>query len=163
MRSAQAVAKFFATPKGLLIIILAVLIVLAAPHEGVWLVAPELLAAVVVAGLLDTVILRTKRRRWEFPSGAVLTALIVGMVLSAQAPWYVATVASVIAIISKHVFRTRSGNIFNPAALGIIATYYLFQTGQSWWGAAPEVSLVAQIALVATGIFITDRVNKAPL
>jgi Na+-translocating ferredoxin:NAD+ oxidoreductase RnfD subunit len=157
------VRKFLATPKGLLLIILAALVVMAAPHEGIGLVAPELGAAVLAAGILDAVILRTRRRGWEFPSGAVLTALIVTMILSAQAPWYVAAVTSVIAVISKYVFRTRSGNIFNPAALGIVAAFYLFQTGQSWWGALPDVAPVAQLALVATGVFITDRVNKTPL
>ena len=35
MRRTQAVKKFFATPKGLLLIILGVLVALAAPHEGI--------------------------------------------------------------------------------------------------------------------------------
>src|SRR5689334_17719801 len=163
MRKADAVRKFFATPKGLLTIILAVLVVLAAPHEGVRLVAPELGAAVLAAGLLDAVILRVKRGRWEFPSGAALTALIVTMILSPQAPWYVAAVTSVIGVLSKYVFRTRLGNIFNPAALGIVAAFYLFRTGQSWWGAVPESALAAQCGLAVAGVFITDRVNKTPL
>src|SRR5689334_16492292 len=120
MPEASAVRKFFSTPKGLLTIILAVLIGLAAPHEGVRLVVPELGAAVLAAGLLDAVILRAKRGRWEFPSGAALTALIVTMILSPQTAWYVAPATSVIAVLSKYVFRTRSGNIFNPAALGIV-------------------------------------------
>src|SRR4051812_166679 len=155
--------KFFATPKGLLIIILGVMVGVTAPREGLRLVWPELAAAVLAAGILDAVILRTKRRHWEFPSGAVLTAMIVTMILSAQAPWYVAMATSVIAVISKYVVRTRSGNVFNPAALGIVAAFYLFQTGQSWWGAAPESGVLAQAALVGTGIFITDRINKTPL
>jgi Na+-translocating ferredoxin:NAD+ oxidoreductase RnfD subunit len=93
----------------------------------------------------------------------VLTALIVAMILSAQAPWYVAAVTSVIAVASKYLFRTKAANVFNPAALGVVVTFYLFRTGQSWWGAAPEVSAAAQVALVASGLFITDRVNKMPL
>jgi Na+-translocating ferredoxin:NAD+ oxidoreductase RnfD subunit len=163
MRRSTAIKKFFSTPKGLLIIILAILLALTAPHEGPGLVAPELLSAVIAAGLLDAVILRTKRTAWEFPSGAVLTALIVTMILSAQAPWYVAMVTSVVAVISKYVCRTRLGNVFNPAAVGIVAAFYLFHTGQSWWGAAPEAAVAAQVALVAAGMFITDRVNKTPL
>ena len=124
---------------------------------------PEILTAVIAAGLLDALILRAKRSAWEFPSGAVLTAVIVAMILSAQAPWYVATITSVIAVASKYVFRTRLGNVFNPAALGVVAAFYLFETGQSWWGAAPETSLALQIAFVCAGVFITDRVNKMPL
>ncbi len=60
-------------------------------------------------------------------------------------------------------FRSRLANVFNPAALAVIASFYVFHTGQSWWGALTEVPLVTQIVLVAAGLFITDRVNKMPL
>jgi Na+-translocating ferredoxin:NAD+ oxidoreductase RnfD subunit len=123
---------------------------------------PELAAAVAVAGALDAVILRYRHRRWEFPSGAVLTALIAGMVLSAQVPWYLATVTSVVAVLSKYVLRTKAANVFNPAALALVATFYIFHTGQSWWGALPELPMAAIVVLFATGIFISYRVNKFP-
>jgi Na+-translocating ferredoxin:NAD+ oxidoreductase RnfD subunit len=121
------------------------------------------LSAVIVAGLLDAVILRTKHTRWAFPSGAVLTALFVAMVLAAQTPWYVVTATSALAILSKYTVRTRAGNVFNPAALAIVATFPIFHTGQSWWGALPEVTPIAQLVLVAAGIYIADRVNRMPL
>jgi Na+-translocating ferredoxin:NAD+ oxidoreductase RnfD subunit len=157
------VRRFFATPKGLLTIALALLIAIAAPHEGLRLVLPELAAAVVAAGAIDAVILRYRHRRWEFPSGAVLTALLVGMVLSAQVAWYIAAVTSVVAVLSKYVVRTRAANVFNPAALAIVVVFPVLHAGQSWWGAAPEVPVPAQLTLGATGIFIADRVNKLPL
>jgi Na+-translocating ferredoxin:NAD+ oxidoreductase RnfD subunit len=53
--------------------------------------------------------------------------------------------------------------VFNPAALAIIANFYVFHSGQSWWGALTEVNLFAQIVLLVTGVYITDRVNKMPL
>jgi Na+-translocating ferredoxin:NAD+ oxidoreductase RnfD subunit len=59
--------------------------------------------------------------------------------------------------------RTKSANVFNPAALAVIASFYVFHTGQSWWGALPELPAWAQLVLVAAGVFITDRVNKMPL
>jgi Na+-translocating ferredoxin:NAD+ oxidoreductase RnfD subunit len=160
MNRALVVRRFFKTPKGLLIVILTIFVVMAAPHEGVGVVAPGLLGAVAFSGLIDALILRARWRRWFFPSGAVLTALIVAMVLRAQEPWYVTTLTSVAAVLSKYLFRSRAANVFNPAALGIIATYYVFQTGQSWWGALPTVTPVAQVALLAGGVFITDRVNR---
>jgi Na+-translocating ferredoxin:NAD+ oxidoreductase RnfD subunit len=163
MRRILPKKNFWSTPKGLLIIILAVLVAATAPHEGLRLVGPEILSAVILAGALDVIILRRRKGVWEFPSGAVLTALIVAMILSAQAPWYVTAVTSAMAVGSKYLFRTKSANVFNPAALGIVAAFYLFHTGQSWWGAAPDVSAAAQVALVASGLFITDRVNKMPL
>ncbi len=155
--------RFLKPPKGLLTIVLAILAVLAAPHEGIRTVAPGVLAAVAIAGLLDAIILRTRQPRWHFPSGAVLTALIVAMVLSAQTPWYVATATSIVAVLSKYVLRSRAGNLLNPAALGIVALFPLFHPGQSWWGALPEVTPAAQAALPLTGVFIAHRVNKLPL
>jgi Na+-translocating ferredoxin:NAD+ oxidoreductase RnfD subunit len=155
--------KFFKTPKGLLLIILAILAAMAAPGQGVRAVAAGLGSAVSAAGLVDALILRSTKKAWEFPSGAVLTAMIVAMVLRAQEPWYVVTVTSVIAILSKYIFRSRAANVFNPAALAIVATFYVFHTGQSWWGALTEVTPLAQVALLVTGVFITDRVNKMPL
>jgi Na+-translocating ferredoxin:NAD+ oxidoreductase RnfD subunit len=162
-RRRRAAGKFFKTPKGLLTIVLAILIALAAPHEGVRLVAPGLLSSVTAAGLVDLLILKKRKKVWEFPSGAVLTAMIVAMVLRAQEPWYVTTVTSVAAVLSKYIFRSRSANLFNPAALAIVASFYVFHTGQSWWGALPEVTLIAQVVMIATGVFIADRVNKMPL
>ena len=52
-------------------------------------------------------ILRVKKKVWEFPCGAVLTAMIVAMVLRAQEPWYVTGIISVLAVLSKYAFRTR--------------------------------------------------------
>jgi len=154
--------NFFKTPKGLLTIILVFFAVLAAPGQGVH-AATGLVSATIAAGLVDLLILRVMKRAWEFPSGAVLTAIIVAMVLRAQEPWYVVTITSVAAILSKYLFRSRSANVFNPAALAIIATFYVFHTGQSWWGALTEIGPVGVILLTGAGIFIADRVNKMPL
>ncbi len=155
--------RFFATPKGLLTMVLVTLVSLAAPHEGLAAVARGLVGATLVAGLIDGVILRLKRGRWIFPSGAILTALFVTMVLSAQTPWYVVCLTSALAIVSKYIVRTRAGNVFNPAALSILALFPVFHAGQSWWGALPEVALPLQVLLVVTGVFIADRVNRMPL
>jgi Na+-translocating ferredoxin:NAD+ oxidoreductase RnfD subunit len=154
---------FFKTPKGLLTIVLAILVALAAPGEGIGVVAPGILSAVLAAGLVDTVVLRLRKKTWAFPSGAVLTALIVAMVLRAQEPWYVPAITSVAAVLSKYVLRSRTANIFNPAALAIVGAFYVFHAGQSWWGALTEIPLGMQLVLVITGVFITDRVNKMPL
>jgi len=155
--------KFFKTPKGLLILVLIALISIAAPGEGLRTVLPGLLCAVFVSGLVDTFLLCVRKSVWEFPSGAILTAMITAMVLRAQEPWYVVTLTSVAAVISKYIFRSRVANVFNPAALAVIGSYFVFHTGQSWWGALTEVPLLTQSVLILAGVFITDRVNKMPL
>lgn len=159
----KALVRFFRTPKGLLLILLVILAAAAAVFEGAMLVMPGLLSAVVVAAAIDAPILRLRGGRWEFPSGAVLTGLFVAMVLSPHERWPVVAATAAIAIVSKYLARTRSANIFNPAALALVVSFYLFSTGQSWWGALGDAPTAALVLLFATGLFITDRVNKMPL
>src|SRR5205085_2186766 len=140
-----------------------ILIAIAAPGQGLRKVGIGLGSAMIAAGLVDLVILRFRKKVWEFPSGAVLTAMIVAMVLRAQEPWWVVTITSVAAVLSKYLVRSRHANVFNPAALAIVGAFYVFHTSQSWWGALPEVTPAAQAVLVVTGVFIADRINKMPL
>lgn len=162
--AAARLQRFFRTPKGLLIIVLALLLVIAAFGTGFKLIAPGLLSACAVAMLIDAPILRVREGEWQFPSGALLTGMLVAMVLSPFQTWHIAAVASAIAIVSKYIARTRSANVFNPAAVALVITYYVFngRTGQSWWGALSEMHPLAMIALFAAGLFITSRVNKIP-
>src|SRR6516162_9556085 len=140
--------RFFKTPKGLLILILLGLIAVSAPGQGVRTVLVGLASASAAAGLTDLFALRLRKKVWEFPSGAVLTALIIGMVLRAQEPWYVVTLTSMAAVLSKYAFRSYAANIFNPAALAMVASYYVFHTGQSWWGALVDVVPPAKVLLI---------------
>jgi Na+-translocating ferredoxin:NAD+ oxidoreductase RnfD subunit len=158
-----AARRFFRTPKGLLTIVLAILVAIAAPRKGIDLVARGLITAVVVAAVIDVLILSAKEHAWVFPSGAILTGLLVAMILTPHEPWYVVACTSAVAIVSKYIFRTRAANVFNPAALAMVITFYVFDTGQSWWGALSDVTPIALMLLLAAGIFITDRVNKMPL
>src|SRR5260370_15074255 len=159
----RRVVRFFQTAKGLLTMILVGLIAIAAPGQGLPLVAVCIAAAVAAAGIVDAVILRLRKKCWEYPGRAVLTAFIVAMVLRAQEQWYVVAVTSVIAVLSKYAFRAGEANVFNPAALGMVVGYYLFHAGESWWGAQTDVDGPAKLILLAAGIYVTDRVNKTPL
>jgi len=128
-----------------------------------WLGWPGVASAIGTAAAIDAVILRVKRGSWNLPSGAILTGLIVAMVLAEQEPWYVVAATSALAIGSKHLLRTRSANVFNPAALAIVITFYVFHTGQSWWGSLAELPPGWIAVLVVCGVFVTDRVNRMPI
>lgn len=159
----RALRRFFRTPKGLMLLVLLALLALATPAEGLGLVAPGLLAAVGIAALLDAAFLRLTGDRWAFPSGAILTALFVALILDPHEPWYVVTATAVIAINSKYVLRNRWSNIFNPAAIALVASAFLFASGQSWWGALPDLPLPFVVILIASVAFIANRVNKLPM
>ncbi len=146
-----------------MLLALVVLIGAAGASTGFARIAPSMFAAVMTAALVDAPILRARGRWWVFPDGAVLTGLFVAMVLSAFEPWYVAAATSAAAVLSKYVFRGRTANVFNPAALGLVVTFYLLGTGQDWWGALSDAGTAGLVLLFATGVFIVDRVNKMPL
>ncbi|HEY4342154.1 MAG TPA: RnfABCDGE type electron transport complex subunit D [Steroidobacteraceae bacterium] len=160
----HSVIRFFRTPKGLLLIMLACLTAIAAPGQGGEAAVLNMGCAALIAGAVDLFILRLRRNVWQFPSGAVLTAMIIAMVVRAQEHWYIPVVASVVAVLSKYAFRTRSANVFNPAAFALVTVIYVLPMGQSWWGALPDVSaLWPRAVLLVGGIYIADRVNKMPL
>ena len=163
-RLARELRRFIRTPKGTLTLLLVLLIAAATTAEDLRRMWPGLIAATLAAAAVDLPILRWRKRRWEFPSGAVLTGMLVGMVMSPHEPWHAGAVVSAVAIALKYVLRTRAANIFNPAALALVGAYYAFDAGHSWWGALPDlVWWVSVPLLVATGGFITERVNKLPL
>ena len=157
----MTVRRFFQTPKGVLLLILIVLAAVGSWLEGWAVTLPGLAAASVVALLLDGAILKVRKRRWVFPSGALLSALIVAMILSPDAPWLVAAVTSGVAVVSKYVFRAGPANVFNPAALALVVAFYLFDTAQSWWGALPQHP-AGLVLLFASGLFMAARVEKIP-
>ena len=155
--------RFLRTPKGLLLIALVVLTLVAATSTGFGLVLPGVIASSLTAMVLDAPILKLRRKHWHFPSGALLTGLIIAMVLSPHEPWYIAGVTAAVAIVSKYLVRVRTANVFNPAAFALVATFYVFNTGQSWWGALPELPLPFVALLGAIGLFIVMRTHKLPV
>ena len=155
--------RFGKTPKGLLLAVLIAFAVIAAPFVGAGLILPNLVACVVTAALLDLAIESALHDRWRFPDGAILTGLIVALVLRPQEPLLVAVAISAIAIVSKHLLRTRWSNVFNPAAIALVVGAILFQAGQSWWGALPDTTLLGLVVVGAAGMLMADRINKLPL
>jgi Na+-translocating ferredoxin:NAD+ oxidoreductase RnfD subunit len=155
------VERFFGKPKGLLIIVLPALAVLTGTGHGPTLLAPSLLAAAFTAMLVDAPLLRWRKGRWIFPDGALLTGMIVGMILSRREAWYVAPATAALAVLSKYPLRGKHANVFNPAALALVASCYLFNPGEDWWGAQP-VNPLALFVMIALGAYVANRVNRVP-
>lgn len=155
---------FVRTPKGTLLLMLVVLLVITGRVEGYRLVLPGVLTAAVVSALMDLLVVRWRRGRWTLPDGALLTGLLIGAVLSSYEPLAVPATAAALAIASKHLLRTRVSHVFNPAALGLVLVFHLFDTAQNWWGALQAiVPGAAWPLLLASGLFLAVRVNRVPL
>lgn len=159
----RALRRACRTPKGLMALILLAVLALAAPRTGGGVVVPGLLAAVGSAALLDTALLRLLRGKLAWPSGAVLSALFIVLILDPRTPAYISACTAIVAINSKYLFHTRLANIFNPAALALVVNYFLFASGQSWWGALPDFPVPFVLLLLAAMVFIAQRIKKVPM
>ncbi|HTE44288.1 MAG TPA: RnfABCDGE type electron transport complex subunit D, partial [Gemmatimonadaceae bacterium] len=95
--------RFFRTPKGLLIIVLAILTVFAAFGPGVPRVALSLATGMIAGMIVDAPILRVRDGEWVFPDGALLTGWIVALILSPREPGYVIAVTTAIGVVSKYL------------------------------------------------------------
>lgn len=154
--------KFAITPKIYVLIVLLIITAItglnASDSKGIVNAG----VAMLTAALLDLLIGIGQQRKRLFPDGGLVTGLIVALVLSSSAPWYVASITTAIALISKHLLKVKRKPIFNPAAFGLLIALYLFSSGQSWWGAFSELPDWSLVLLLIAGFLVTDRVNKFP-
>jgi Na+-translocating ferredoxin:NAD+ oxidoreductase RnfD subunit len=155
--------RWLRTPKAQLLAIFVVFLAIAAPSAGGVALWPKVAAAVVPAVLIDGLWMSIAARRWRFPVSALLCALIVLFILSTSESWPVVAWTSCFAILGKRILRTDREHIFNPAALALLWAPIAFGSGESWWGGLGDMPWIWIAVLGATGIFLTDRLNKFPL
>jgi Na+-translocating ferredoxin:NAD+ oxidoreductase RnfD subunit len=134
---------------------------IAATDIGWLVVLPGLLAATAAAVALDVALHRWRTRTWTVPDGALLTGWLVALVLTPFAPWWIAAATSLAGIAAKHAWHEGRANVLNPAAAGLVLSFYLFDSGESWWGALPEVAPWWTAVLIALGAIMTYRLNKS--
>jgi Na+-transporting NADH:ubiquinone oxidoreductase subunit NqrB len=161
----RRVLRFFGTtPKGQLVLIFSALVAIAAPTAGdPAAVALHLLAPITAAWLLDLALDRGRAGRWHVPTGAPLTGAIVAMILAVDTAWYVAVLASVAAIASKHILRVGREHVLNPAAFGLLVTALVLGSPESWWGALGDVHVAWTLVMLVAGGMLVERLNKLPL
>jgi len=152
---------FIRSPKGVLFMQLGLLALLAATTEGARALAEVCAAAAAAAGT-DALLMRNRRPKAESLSSALLTGTIVAMVLSPAEPLYVPVAGAVAAILSRHIIRLSGVHLFNPAALGIMGTWALFASQQSWWGGLADLPGPDVVVLLVLGAIIVWQVNKFP-
>lgn len=155
--------RWLRSPKGIFAGLLLLLTLPAGQHAGWPLVLPGLLAAIVAAMVVDTPLIRWRDGAWSIPDGAMLTGWLVGVVLSAHVAWPIVAASAMVGIAAKHALRVKRANVLNPAAAAVVASYYVFDTGQNWWGALPELPLPWVALILATGAFMAWRLHKLPL
>jgi enediyne biosynthesis protein E5 len=155
--------RFFQTPKGYLLLVFVPLVAAAGYYLGYETVLTHLLGAIVGACAVEVELVRRRRGRLIVPTSALLSGAIVAFVLGLETPIIITILVGALATGSKYVLRTRRGHSFNPAALALLLAIVLFRTGQSWWGALPDLPWPFLIALLVGGLVVADRTYKLPL
>lgn len=160
---AHRLRRLFATPKGLFLLGLTLFTFLGAAAQDPDDVIAKVLLGATVAAVIDMAFVAIKRAEIEIPDGSVCTGLLVALILSPIVSSAVIVVATIIAVASKHLVRTRWSNVFNPAAVGLLFAALLFGSAESWWGALPDLGLWGLPVLLSVGLLMTDRINKLPM
>ena len=113
--------------------------------------------AILFSVASDTLINYLKNKKITVTESSIVTGLIIGYVLSNQESWLIIAMASIFAIVSKHVIRFRKSHIFNPAALGIFIVVLFFGAYTQW-----KVAYSWYI-LVPLGIYLASKIKRLSL
>ncbi len=118
----------------------------------------------IIASIVGTAVISQYIFCWLYhkPLDAIRSAIITSMGLSILMKtqfWYVAVLASFLAISSKYLLRINGKHIFNPANFGLVATIYL--TKMAWvspgqWGS----NIVLLYFLLAAGSMLLLKVGR---
>jgi Na+-translocating ferredoxin:NAD+ oxidoreductase RnfD subunit len=154
--------KWLKTPKGFVTMAMISYLIIASIGSMDMKGIKDGFVAVFVSVLVDIVCNIIKKRKWNMPDGAVITGLIISLILSTMTSFGIIAATAGIAILSKHLLVYKKKPIFNPAALGLLISVPIFQTGQSWWGAFGDLPAWTILFLLAGGYKITSRLNKFP-
>lgn len=124
----------------LTIILLSFLIVLSSYFLGQF--PTSVIIALATVLILEIPIIRFyKKHVLKVPYSGIITALIIGSVAPQNASPMLIVVASALAVAAIFAIRTKNGNIFNPAAFGLLVALAVFSVGDAWWAASASVNL----------------------
>ncbi|MEX2460600.1 MAG: RnfABCDGE type electron transport complex subunit D [Paenibacillaceae bacterium] len=154
--------KFIITPKGYILMVLFFITGIAGLHTTAYSGFINAGAAITTAVILDLIGGMLIKRKRMLPDGAIITALIVSLVLSANVSWIIAASTTAIAIASKFILQIKKKPIFNPAAFGLLMAILFFSTQQDWWGGFSSFPAWCIGYVLIGGYLVTSRSNKFP-
>lgn len=120
----------------------------------------SILLAIVISAYtvcLDGLLHYSQKKKLLFSESAGISGIIIAFVLSARNPWWLFFFAASVAILSKYFLRIKNRHVFNPAALGIMASIILFGGVTAWRGT------YSWYILVPFGLYFAYRVRKIGL
>ncbi len=96
----------------------------------------NLLISILTCSVLDILIKKfLLKKKFSFPSTAIISGTIIGSIAPFSSNPLLVIVASIVAILSKHIIRFKGTNVFNPAATGLLVSLAIFSLNDEWWAA----------------------------
>jgi len=119
---------------------------------GTFILYP-VIAAVITAIILDSIIIKFTSKNWYFPSGAVISSLIIAHLV--QTTILNTIILIILSLILKYSLRPKYRNIFNPAALAVVVASLLFThipflqpVFSSWWASSKYITPALGLILI---------------
>src|SRR3989344_8984311 len=122
------------TPKFQTALLLFLIFLTALIHQASLSLLFRFLAGVGLAIVVDILLLKIRKIKPFLPSAGIVSACIIGLLLTPNLPFIVSLSAMLFAIVSKHFLRIDKKHIFNTAAFGLFFASFIFGYGVSWWG-----------------------------
>lgn len=115
--------------------------------------------ALLLSMVIDWLLVRVKTQKNSFSLSSVVTGLLIGLVFDPLSGVLPTAVACLVASLSKSFLGKASHrHIFNPAALGILASSLIFNRPVAWWGASWGM---VPVAIIGLGMFpILRRIRR---
>ncbi|NVJ50491.1 MAG: electron transport complex subunit RsxD [Gammaproteobacteria bacterium] len=116
----------------------------------------NLLTCTLVAIVSESVILKLRQRDWRQglqDYSAVVTAILLGLALPPLAPWWIATLGTLFAIVfAKQLYGGLGYNPFNPAMAGYVLLLISFPLSMTTW--LPPQSLMQHPLPLSDAIYL---------
>ena len=131
---------------------------------------PQILAAIVTAGLIDVGFTLSREGRLVWPASGMLTGSGVALILRyvptgsgeywSWAGWHWFALVAGVSVLSKYLLRWRDSHIFNPSNLGLVVVFLVVSSSvleplDFWWAPLDLWMLVAYGVIIAGGVLIT--------
>jgi electron transport complex protein RnfD len=126
----------------------------------------QILLAVVFATGFEAAMLRLRGKSLRLFLGdysAVVTAVLFALCVPPLAPWWIALIAMLFAIVvAKHLYGGLGSNVFNPAMVGYVVVLISFPQVMTQWLPPREIAAMVPELSDCLGAIFTGQVS-APL
>jgi Na+-transporting NADH:ubiquinone oxidoreductase subunit NqrB len=135
---------------------------------------PQILTAIVTAGLIDVGFTLARDGRLVWPASGMLTGSGVALILR-YAPtgsghywswegWYWFALVAGTSVLSKYLLRWRGSHVFNPSNLGLVLIFLVVSGSvleplDFWWSPLDFWMLLAYAVIIGGGVIITRRLR----